>query len=98
VLLLSHCEIMNPSELFDLHWRKMSDHWLKKYPEQEARLICKAWIRRRVFANYGNVNDPLFDGVPDNQHIPSEGEERPEDPGTVVAKEAAKGINNRLIP
>jgi hypothetical protein len=76
----------------------MADHWLKKYSEEEAKLICKAWIRRRVFANYGNVNDPIFDGVPENQHIPPEGEERLEDPGTLVAKEAAKGTNYLKIP
>jgi hypothetical protein len=69
---MSHCELINPTELFELYWRKMAAKWLRTIPEEEAKLICKAWIRRRVYANYGNVADPLFDDVPANQYVPPE--------------------------
>jgi hypothetical protein len=94
VVLLSHCEIQNPTALFELHWRQMSEHWLKKYDEEESKRICKQWIRRRVRANYGNVDDPLYDGVSDDQHVPSEYEQPPPTP----SKLAAKGSKSKVIP
>lgn len=74
VLLLSHCDVINPTELFELHWRQMAYFWLKSFDEDEAKRICKQWIRLRVRANYGNTDDALYDGVPENQHVPLEGE------------------------
>lgn len=75
VVLLSHCQVINPSELFELHWEKMAYFWRRGRTDDEARRICLEWIRRRVRVNYGNVDDPLFDGVPHDQHVPGEGDE-----------------------
>lgn len=87
VLLLSHCEVVNPSELFELHWRQMARLWLQRFSDDEARRICKQWIRRRVRANYGNVNDPLYEGVPENQEVPPESQQ----PAPRPSKAAAQG-------
>lgn len=52
----------------------MAYFWLKSFDEDEAKRICKQWIRLRVRANYGNTDDALYDGVPENQQVPLEGE------------------------
>jgi len=87
VVLLSHCEVMDPDALFELHWRRMAEHWLKKYSESQSKLYCKEWIRRRVRANYGNVDIPLFDNMPANIVVPSESVE----PQVTLSTAEAKG-------
>jgi hypothetical protein len=93
---MSHCELINPTALFEMYWRKMAERWLRNYPEQESKMICKAWIRRRVLANYGNISDPLFDDLPPNQHVPPETLEPLTSDEEAAAKkattEAAQGI------
>jgi hypothetical protein len=72
IVLLSHCELQNPSALFETYWRKMAEKWIPKYGDAESKLICKEWIRRRVRANYGSTDDPLFHGLPADQQVPPE--------------------------
>jgi hypothetical protein len=86
VLLLSHCEVQNPTALYELHWRKMAELWLKKYPEAEAKRICKEWIRRRVKLNYGNVDDPLYDDIPKDQQVPPEHDDPASRPTVMAAQ------------
>jgi hypothetical protein len=86
VVLLSHCEVQDPSGLFEQFWRQMSVFWLRSHTEDEAKLFCREWIRRRVRANYGNVDDPLFDGIPDGMQVPPEYDVPAPSPSLVAAQ------------